>query len=80
MRGFWAVVLAVLGTPLAFLGVFIWPLGIVSAIMLTGAIIAALWETKQDRRPIAYIFAWTCGFILLFDIAWLTRWLLFAIG
>lgn len=80
MRGFWAVILFVLGVPLAYPGSFIWQLGLLSAAMLAGAIAIALWGPKEDRRLVAYVFAWTCGFILLFDIAWLVRWLLFYLG
>jgi len=80
MRGFWAVVLFVLGVALVLVGAFIWPFALVSAAMLAGAIATALWGPKEDRRPIAYIFAWTSGFILLADMALLVRWLLFYLG
>lgn len=80
MRGFWAVVLFVLGTLLVLVGAFIWPFAVVSAAMLAGAIAIALWGPSEERRPIAYIFAWMCGFILLADIALLVRWLLFYLG
>jgi len=80
MRGFWAVTLFLLGVPLVYPGAFIWPFAVLSAAMLASAILIALWGPREERLPIAYIFAWMCGFILLFDIAWLVRWLLFYLG
>ena len=70
MRGFWAVILFLLGLFLFYPGVFIWPFGIISMLMLAGAIVIALWEEESRGRPIVQIFAWMTGFVLLIEAAY----------
>ncbi|ABQ70777.1 hypothetical protein Swit_4439 [Rhizorhabdus wittichii RW1] len=79
MRGFWAVILFVLAVPLIFPGTFIWPLALLSLIMLSGAIAIVLSIPGDERRPVATIFAWTCGFLMLADVAALAFWGIFYI-
>lgn len=57
-------------------GLFIWHLAILSMLMLTGAILIALWDRQRRRSAVRQIFAWLAGFLLIGQVGLhiLLRW------